>query len=53
MSKIILEVEYFKKSIVIYQILKFFKRIAYFIPRWSKDLYFDLKIQNMQELINI
>ena len=25
--------------------LKFFKRIAYFIPRWSEDLYFELKIQ--------
>ena len=39
-----LEVEYFIKS-MIYQMLKFFKRIAYFIPRWSEDLYFDLKIQ--------
>ena len=42
--KIILEVEYFIKS-MIYQMLEFFKRIAYFISRWSKDLYFDLKIQ--------
>ena len=32
MCKIILEVEYFIKS-MIYQMLKFFKRIAYFIPR--------------------
>ena len=32
MFKIILEVEYFIKS-MIYQMLKFFKRIAYFIPR--------------------
>ena len=44
MSKIVLEVEYFKKS-MIYQMLKFFKRMAYFIPRCSEDLYFDLKIQ--------
>ena len=47
MFKIILEVEYFIKSII-YQMLKFFKRIAYFIPRWSEDLYFDLKIQKIQ-----
>ena len=33
-SKIILEVEYFIKSMV-YQMLKFYKRMAYFIPRWS------------------
>ena len=33
MCKIKLEVEYFIK-IIIYQMLKFFKRIAYFIPRW-------------------
>ena len=26
--------------------LKFFKRIAYLIPRWSEDLYFALKIKN-------
>ena len=32
MCKIILEVEYFIKS-MIYQMLKFFKRIAYFISR--------------------
>ena len=32
MCKVILEVEFFKKS-MIYQMLKFFKRIAYFIPR--------------------
>ena len=51
MCKIILEVEYFIKS-MIYQMLKFFKRIAYFIPRWSEDLYFALKIQKIQ-LINI
>ena len=31
-----LEVEYFIKS-MIYQMLEFFKRIAYFIPRWSED----------------
>ena len=43
MCKIILEVEYFIKS-MIYQMLKFFKRIAYFIPRWSENLYFDLKV---------
>ena len=44
MGKIILEVEYFIKS-MIYQMLKFFKRTAYFIPRWSEDLYFALTIQ--------
>ena len=33
-SKIILEVEYFMKS-MIYQMLKFYKRMAYLIPRWS------------------
>ena len=33
MCKIMLEVEYFIK-IIIYHMLKFFKRIAYFIPRW-------------------
>ena len=38
------EVEYFIKR-MIYQMLKFFKRIAYFMPRWSEDLYFALKIQ--------
>ena len=32
MCKMILEVEYFIKS-VIYQMLKFFKRIAYFLSR--------------------
>ena len=32
MSKI-LEVEYFIKKYMVYQMLKFFKRIAYFIPR--------------------
>ena len=32
MCKIMLEVEYFIKSII-YQMLKFFKRITYFIPR--------------------
>ena len=32
MCKIILEVEYFIKG-MIYQMLKFFKRIAYFISR--------------------
>ena len=47
MHKIILEMEYFIES-MIYQMLKFFKRIAYFIPRWSEDLYFDLKIQKIQ-----
>ena len=30
---------------MIYQMIKFFKRIGYFIPRWSQDLYFDLEIQ--------
>ena len=44
MGEIMLEVEYFMKS-MIYQMLKFFKRIADFIPRWSEDLYFALKIQ--------
>ena len=34
MRKIISEVKYSIKS-MIYQMLKFFKRIAYFIPRWS------------------
>ena len=41
--KIILEVEYFIKSII-YQMLKFFKRIAYFIPRWSEDLYSKIQV---------
>ena len=41
-----LEVEYFLKS-MIYQMLKFFKRIAYFIPGWSEDLYFALKIKKI------
>ena len=45
--KIILEVKYFIKS-MIYQTLKFLKRIACFIPRLSEDLYFDLKIQKIQ-----
>ena len=36
MGKIMLEVEYFIKR-MIYQMLKFCERIAYFIPRWSKD----------------
>ena len=44
-TKIILE--YFIKS-MIYQILKSFNIIAYFIPRWSEDLSFDLKIQKIQ-----
>ena len=48
-TKIILE--YFIKS-MIYQILKSFKIIAYFIPRWSEDLSFDSKIQKYS-LINI
>ena len=47
MCKIILEVEYFVKS-MIYQMFKFFKIIAYFIPRWSEDLNFTLKIQETQ-----
>ena len=42
-----LEVEYFIKS-MIYQMLKSFKRIAYFIPRGSEDLYFSLKVQKIQ-----
>ena len=37
MRKMTLEVEYFKS--MIYQILKIFKRIIYFIPRWSQDIY--------------
>ena len=41
------KVEYFIKS-MIYQMLKFFKRKAYFIPRCSEDLYFALKIQKIQ-----
>ena len=48
MGKIILEVEYFIKT-MIHQKLEFFKRIAYFIPRWSEDLYFATK--NTGELI--
>ena len=47
MCKIILEVKYFIKS-MIYQTLKFLKRIACFILRLSEDLYFDLKIQKIQ-----
>ena len=42
MCKIILEVEYFIKS-MIYQMLKVFKRIAYFIPSLSEDLYLETK----------
>ena len=45
-----LEVEYFIKS-MIYQMLKSFKRIAYFIPRGSEDLYFSLKVQKIQVII--
>ena len=41
MCKIILELKYFIKS-MIYKMLKFFKRITCFIPRWTEDLYFDL-----------
>ena len=37
MRKMTLEVEYFKS--MIYQILKIFKRLIYFIPRWSQDIY--------------
>ena len=37
MRKMTLEVEYFKS--MIYQILKIFKKIIYFIPRWSQDIY--------------
>ena len=37
MRKMTLEVEYYKS--MIYQILKIFKRIIYFIPRWSQDIY--------------
>ena len=47
MCKIILEVKYFIKS-MIHQMLKFFKRTVCFIPRWSEDLYFDLKIEKIQ-----
>ena len=36
MRKIILEVEYVIKR-MIYQLLKFFKRIAYFIPRQERN----------------
>ena len=50
MCKIILEVEYFIKS-MIYQMLKFFKRIAYFIPRWSKDLYFSFEDRKKSGLL--
>ena len=45
--KIIFELKYLIKS-VIYQMLKFLKRIACFITRWSEDLYFDLKLQKIQ-----
>ena len=47
MCKMILEKEYFIKS-MIYQMLKLFKRIAYFIPRWFEDLYFAFKIKKIQ-----
>ena len=49
MRKIILEMEYFIYNI--YQMLNFFKRIASFIPRWSYDLYFALKIQKSTGLL--
>ena len=49
MCEIILEVEYSIKS-MIYQMLKFFKRIAYFIPRWSEDRYFDLRDGPLEKL---
>ena len=50
MCKIILEVKYFIKS-VIYQTLKFLKRIGCFILRLSEDLNFDLKIQKIQVIL--
>ena len=43
MCKIMLEVENFIK-IIIYQMLKFFKRIAYFIPRWFDFLKHEKKL---------
>ena len=49
MCEIILEVEYSIKS-MIYQMLKFFKRIAYFIPKWSEDRYFDLRDGPLEKL---
>ena len=52
MRKIILEVKYFIKS-MIYQMLKFFKWIAYYIPRWSWDLYFSFKDRKNSAFINI
>ena len=33
---------------MIYQMLKFFKRKVCFLPRWSGDLYFDLKVEKIQ-----
>ena len=53
MCKIMLEVEYFIK-IIIYQMLKFFKRIAYFIPRWfdflkQKKLIFNILVTVTKE----
>ena len=41
MRKMILEMGYSKS--MIYEILKIFRRITYFIPRWSYDIYFALK----------
>ena len=46
-----LEVEYSKG--MIYEILKIFRRITYFIPRWSEDIYLALKIQKKYRFINI
>ena len=49
MRKMILEVEYSKS--MIYEILKIFRRITYFIPRWSLDINFALKIQKNTGLL--
>ena len=36
---------------MIYQMVKFFKRIAYFFPRWSKDLYFSFEDRKKSGLL--
>ena len=38
---------------MIFEILKMFRRINYFIPRWSYDIYFALKIRKKYRFINI
>ena len=49
MRKMILEVGYSKS--MIYEILKIFRRITFFIPRWSYDIYFAWKIQKNTGLL--